>query len=70
MKFKYNGQNDCFCLELMAYGLERKGEYLQKGQIIDVPDDLTVVINALDADGLFERVNEPSKPKKIKKENE
>ena len=70
MKFKYKGQNDCYCLELMAYGLEKKGEYLQKGQIIDVPDDLTVVINALDNDGLFEKVNESSKPKKIKKENE
>lgn len=69
MKFKYLGENDSYCLELMAYGLEKKGEYLQNGQIIDVPDEYDVVINALDTSGLFERYNEPVKPsKKVEKE--
>ena len=68
MKFKYLGENDSYCLELMAYGLEKKGEYLQNGQVIDVPDEYDVVINALDTSGLFERFNEPVKPKKVEKE--
>ena len=68
MKFKYLGENDSYCLELMAYGLEKKGEYLQNGQVIDVPDEFDVVINALDTSGLFERHNEPVKPKKVEKE--
>lgn len=67
MKFKFIGNDESYCLELMAYGLEKKGEYLKKNQIIDVPDDAKVVINALDANGLFERYNAP---KKGKKENE
>ena len=67
MKFKFIGNDESYCLELMAYGLEKKGEYLKKNQIIDVPDDAEVVINALDANGLFERYNAP---KKVKKENE
>ena len=68
MKFKYVGRSNSYCLELVAYGLEKKGEYLTNGQIVDVPDDLTVVIDALDAGGNFVRVNETSKPKKAKKE--
>ena len=67
MKFKFIGNDESYCLELMAYGLEKKGEYLKKNQIIEVPDDAEVVINALDANGLFERYNTP---KKVKKENE
>jgi len=67
MKFKFIGNDESYCLELMAYGLEKKGEYLKKNQIIEVPDDAEVVINALDANGLFERYNAP---KKVKKENE
>lgn len=70
MKFKYNGENDTYCLELMAYGLEKKGEYLQKGQIIDVPNDLDVVINSLRASGLFEEVNTQVKVKKEVKKGE
>ena len=66
MKFKYVGQNDTFCLELLAYNIMEKNEYLKKGQIIDVPDSNTTVINALNANGLFI----PFKPtvNKVKKE--
>lgn len=70
MKFKFLGKDESYCLELLAYGLEKKGEYLTYGQIIDVPDNNKVVINALNAHGLFERVNTTqSKPKKVEKEN-
>lgn len=57
MKFKYIGQDDTFCLELLAYNLMKKNESLKHGMVIDVPDDNKVVIDALDANGLFKRAN-------------
>lgn len=55
----------------MAFGIEKKGEYLTHGQIIDVPDKNTTVIDSLDASGLFERVNVTvNKAKKVDKEKE
>ena len=66
MKFKYNGQNDTFCLELLAYGIMKKDEYLKKGMIVEVPNDNQGLIDCLNANGLFEKVNES---KKVKKEN-
>ena len=57
MKFKYIGQDDTFCLELLAYNLMKKNECLKNGMVIDVPDDNKVVIDALDANGLFKRAN-------------
>lgn len=56
MKFKYLGEDNCFCIELLAYKLVEKGSYLKKGQVIEVPNDLTNVITALDVSGVFERV--------------
>lgn len=56
MKFKYTGEDDCFCIELLAYKLVDKNTYLKKGQVVDVPNDLTNVITALDVSGVFERV--------------
>lgn len=67
MKFKYTGEDNCFCIELLAYKLVEKGSYLKKGQVIDVPNDLTNVISALDVSGVFERVQDK---KVIKKEKE
>lgn len=64
MKFKYIGRDDCFCIELLAYKLVEKGSYLKKGQIIDVPDDLTNVIESLDVSGQFKRVQDNKKVKK------
>ena len=69
MKFKYIGESDAFCIELLAYKLMPKDKYLQKGDIIDVPNDNTIVINALDASGLYVRVAEKNNAKKSKKEN-
>lgn len=67
MKFKYIGQDDCFCMELLAYKLVSKDEYLKHGQIIEVPDDLDRVINSMEVDGNFQRVNEKKVAKKEKK---
>ncbi len=66
MKFKYTGEDDCFCIELLAYKLVPSGSYLKRGQVIDVPNDLTDVINSLDVNGQFQRVQEK---KVIKKED-
>ena len=66
MKFKFKGEDNSFCIELLAYKVLPSRGYLKNGQVIDVPDDLNVVINSLDASGVFERVQDK---KVIKKEN-
>jgi len=68
MKFKYKGQDDAFCLELLAYNIMKKNEYLKNGMVIDVPDDNDILVNSLNANGLFEKVNETKKVKKESKE--
>lgn len=67
MKFKYVGQDDCFCMELLAYKLVPKDEYLKHGQIIEVPDDLNRVIDSMEVDGNFVKVDEKKVVKKEKK---
>ena len=69
MKFKYIGEDDCFCIELLAYKLVPKGSYLKKGQVIDVPDDLTNVIDSMEISGQFVRVQDKKVTKKEKKED-
>lgn len=64
MKFKYVGRDDCFCIELIAYNLVPKGKYLKNGQIIDVPKDLTNVINSMQVSGVFKQVEEKKVVKK------
>lgn len=66
MKYKYVGEDDCFCIELLAYKLVPRGSYLKKGQIVEVPDDLTNVIASMDVSGQFTRVQDK---KVIKKED-
>lgn len=67
MKFKFLGRDDSFCIELIAYNIVPKGEYLKNGQVVDVPDDNKTVIKALDASGLFQRVQVSSKVNKKRK---
>ena len=69
MKFKYIGEDDCFCIELLAYKLVPKGSYLKNGQVIEVPDDLDRVVNALDMSGQFVEVEDKKVAKKAKKED-
>ena len=69
MKFKYIGEDDCFCIELLAYKIVPKGSYLKKGQIVDVPDDLANVIESLEVSGQFTRVQDKKVTKKDKKED-
>ena len=66
MKYKYIGRDDCFCIELLAYKLVPKGSLLKKGQIVDVPNDLTDVIARMDVSGQFVKVQDK---KVIKKED-
>lgn len=58
MKYKYIGEDNCFCIELLAYKLVPKGSYLKKGQVVDVPDKLTNVINSLNVSGQFTKVQD------------
>lgn len=67
MKYKYIGEDNCFCIELLAYKIVPKGSYLKNGQIVDVPDDLTNVISSLDVSGQFTKVQDK---KVIKKKEE
>lgn len=69
MKYKYIGEDDCFCIELLAYKLVPKGSYLKNGQVIDVPDDLDRVVNAMDMSGQFVEVEDKKVAKKTKKED-
>ena len=70
MKFKYVGDDNCFCIELLAYKIVPKGSYLKKNQVIDVPDDNELVIRALETNGVFVRVQDNKKvTKKVKKED-
>ena len=66
MKFKYIGEDDCFCIELLAYKLVPRDKLLKKGQVIDVPNDLTRVIRSMDVSGQFVRVQD--KKVQVKKE--
>ena len=69
MKYKYIGEDDCFCIELLAYKLVPKGSYLKNGQVIEVPDDLDRVVNALKVSGQFVEVEDKKVIKKTKKED-
>ena len=61
MKFKYIGEDDCFCIELLAYKLVSRDENLKNGQVIEVPDELTRVVKSLDANGQFVRIKDNKK---------
>lgn len=64
MKFKYIGEDDCFCIELLAYKLVPKDKLLKKGQVIDVPAKYDRVINSLEVSGLFVKVDNKNKKRK------
>lgn len=66
MKFKYVGEDDCFCIELLAYKVVPRNSYLKNGQVIDVPNDLTNVIASMEVSGQFIKVQDK---KVIKKED-
>lgn len=69
MKFRYIGEDYTFCLELCAFNIKGEhGEYLFKGDTVDVPNNNKIVINALDKSAVFERVVETKKIKKQIKE--
>jgi hypothetical protein len=57
MKFKYVGENNTYCLELLAYNIMSKKDNLTNGQVIEVPDKNTTVINALEASGQFTKLD-------------
>jgi len=67
MKYKYVGEDNCFCIELLAYKLVPKDKYLMKGDIVEVPDDNVRVIEAMKMADHFQEVKEEKVIKKEKK---
>ena len=66
MKYKYVGEDNCFCIELLAYKLVPKDKYLMNGDEIDVPDDNIRVIKSLEASGVFKRIDKKVSKKRKK----
>ena len=68
-KYKFIGEDNSFCIELLAYKLVPKDKYLMNGDIIDVPDTdkYRRVIKALDASGVYKRVKNTKKVEKKEK---
>ena len=67
MKYKYVGDDDYFCLELLAYKLVPMGSKLKHGDIIDVPDDNTRLIEGMKMVDHFQEVKTNKSNKKEKK---
>jgi len=67
MKFKYIGDDDYFCLELLAYKLVPMGSKLKHGDVIDVPDDNVRLIEGMKMVDHFQEVNQVKSNKKEKK---
>lgn len=67
MKYEFIGEDNSFCIELLAYKLVPKDKYLMKGDVIDVPDNNKVVIDSLDASGVFKKVKETKKVNRKRK---
>ena len=69
MKYKYVGEDNCFCMELLAYKLVPKDKLLMKGDIIEVPDDNVRIIKSMEVTDHFQLIHEDNKNnKKSKKE--
>ena len=70
MKFKFMGEDNSFCLELVAFKIKGEhGDYLHKGDVVTVPDDNERVIKALKRSPSFEVVDTPKKTVKKNKED-
>ena len=71
MKYRYIGQDNSFCLELTAYNIKGEhGDYLFKGDVIEVDDKLTKVIDALNVHPWFEKVTSKVANVKANKKND
>ena len=67
MKYKYVGEDNCFCIELLAYKLMPKDKLLMKGDTVEVPDDNVRVIEAMKVVDHFQEVKDDKVIKKEKK---
>ena len=67
MKFEYTGDDDFFCLELLAYKLVPMGSKLKKGDVIDVPNDNIRLIEGMKMVDHFQEVKNNKVNKKEKK---
>ena len=69
VKFKFTGEDNSFCMELVAYNIKgQHGNYLFKDDIISIPDDNERILKAFEKSPVFEKVNESKKNVKKNKE--
>ena len=65
-KFKYLGQDGTFTLELIHFGIKQEMEYMNHGEVVEVPVEYDRCIKALNASGLFKEIPVEAKSKKEK----
>lgn len=67
MKFKYVGDDEFFCLELLAYKLVPMGSKLKHGDVIEVPDDNVRLIEGMKMVDHFQEISQSNKSNKKEK---
>ena len=67
-KFKYLGEDGTFTLELIHFGIKKDMEYMNHGEVVEVPVEYDRCISALNASGLFVEVPATSNKVSSKKE--
>ena len=72
MKFKYIGQLPIKDIDLTLAGIFKPNEAIHNGEVFEIPDDNTGLIQRVKLNGVYEEYIEPKKtfkkPKKAKKE--
>ena len=71
MKFKFIGQSGTKDLDLVIYNIKSPRDVLINGDIIEIPDGLSQLIQRIKINGNYEEYTEPKfvkKPQKDKKE--
>ena len=67
MKYEYVGEDDYFCMELLAYKLVPMGSTLKKGDIVEIPDDNVRLIEGMKVVDHFQEVKDNKDNKKKEK---
>ncbi len=69
MKFKYTGQLPIKDADLVLAGIFTPQEVIKTGDVFEVPDNDTLLIQRLQATGCYEEYKEPVKIAKPEKED-
>lgn len=69
MKFKYIGLTPIKDIDLAIEGITSPNESIVPNQIIDIPDEKTLLIQRISVGGVYEPYTEPKKVGRPKKQN-